>query len=545
MQEDNKNNLKKKVKVFFGAGNNSDRKAISNFSYSLHSEQNSVNIISSFSELSELSPEVKSECLVVQVIFGLKSGADVYKAIEDAKTLVGKYREKFPELLHVDFKEVNSDYYGMEKSLQMTFIPTWVEFKNMSKLTENFGVEKINLNLKLYNEIPRGTDLYMLSITREKQDNDYIRFDLEIDGEIDKIKGNESFIPKLFKKVLDVRDEPIIKTFTSLNNINLKLITENPEEYLKNSSSEILQGLGNLFTFNKARKYICSLISDILALNEDPQYTDHKEFFKENIEVYSTLRNNFTSIKKLNVIHGDQNHTLTIDNFNILDEYFPTIEELQSYAPILQVLPSPTVGLSANGVQILLIGLESSGKTSILNQLSGQYYNVSPTKGVNVSKFNYSGYDLVMYDVGGGDKVRPYWNSFISPFIIYVMDQSVSTAGLMMQKNVLVDFVNNNNLHTTPILVLINKEDQGKVPAADLMSMVSVKDRITNEISYQTCSAVNYTGTTGGLDWLITKISEAGYLPADQQQQIDNFDQIDYNNNQYDDFKEEIHLELD
>jgi len=217
----------------------------------------------------------------------------------------------------------------------------------------------------------------------------------------------------------------------------------------------------------------------------------------------------------VNFIHQNMNHTLTLDNFNIFEEYLPTSEELETYAGVLHQIPKG--GYSAEGVRVLMIGLESVGKTSLLNSITGQYFNILPTKGVNLAKYNHGGYQLAIFDVGGSEKARGFWGSFLCPFIIYVMDGSASTAGIMMQKNVLVEFVNRNNLGKIPILVLINKEDVGALPAADMMNIVSVNDRIPNGqnnlILYQSCSINSIGGAHSGLDWLVNKISEAGILP--------------------------------
>jgi len=216
----------------------------------------------------------------------------------------------------------------------------------------------------------------------------------------------------------------------------------------------------------------------------------------------------------VNVIHQNQNHTLTIENLNILDDYFPTFQDLEQNAGILAQIPPEGYSVDS-GVKILMIGLESVGKTSLLNSITAQYYPIVPTKGVNVGKTNYKGYDLAIYDVGGSEKCRAMWGSFLCPFIIYVMDGSSSTAGIMIQKNVLVEFVNKNNLGKIPILVLVNKEDTGTLPAADMMNIVSVSDRIpngqSNLIHYQSCS--NNSGFQSGLDWLEVKIAEAGFVP--------------------------------
>jgi len=82
------------------------------------------------------------------------------------------------------------------------------------------------------------------------------------------------------------------------------------------------------------------------------------------------------------------------------------------------------------GYHCVMIGLDGSGKTTILYRLKyGQYINTSPTIGFNCEKVKTSfGKVFNIWDVGGQDKTRPLWRSYTrcTDAIIFVVDSSDS-----------------------------------------------------------------------------------------------------------------------
>lgn len=63
--------------------------------------------------------------------------------------------------------------------------------------------------------------------------------------------------------------------------------------------------------------------------------------------------------------------------------------------------------MSKQDVRILMVGLDASGKTTILYKLKlGEVVTTIPTIGFNVETVEYKNISFTVWDVGGQDKVR-------------------------------------------------------------------------------------------------------------------------------------------
>jgi ADP-ribosylation factor protein 6 len=64
-------------------------------------------------------------------------------------------------------------------------------------------------------------------------------------------------------------------------------------------------------------------------------------------------------------------------------------------------------------LRILMLGLDSAGKTTILYKLKlGQPVATIPTVGFNVEEVTIKNVKLNVWDVGGQDKLRPLWRHY-------------------------------------------------------------------------------------------------------------------------------------
>lgn len=65
-------------------------------------------------------------------------------------------------------------------------------------------------------------------------------------------------------------------------------------------------------------------------------------------------------------------------------------------------------------VRILMVGLDSAGKTTILYKLklNEDEINTVPTVGFNVETVNYKKLSFTVWDVGGQDKIRNLWRHY-------------------------------------------------------------------------------------------------------------------------------------
>jgi len=78
-------------------------------------------------------------------------------------------------------------------------------------------------------------------------------------------------------------------------------------------------------------------------------------------------------------------------------------------------------------VRILVLGLDNSGKTTILKSLSNEDISqISPTHGFNIKNLSHDGFKLNVWDVGGQKALREYWANYFdnTDALVYVIDSS-------------------------------------------------------------------------------------------------------------------------
>eukprot|EP00002_Diphylleia_rotans_P027974 TRINITY_DN5631_c0_g1_i2.p1 TRINITY_DN5631_c0_g1~~TRINITY_DN5631_c0_g1_i2.p1 ORF type:complete len:125 (-),score=29.44 TRINITY_DN5631_c0_g1_i2:32-406(-) len=80
---------------------------------------------------------------------------------------------------------------------------------------------------------------------------------------------------------------------------------------------------------------------------------------------------------------------------------------------------------SKSGSRVVLLGLDASGKTSVLYGLKmGEQVITIPTIGPNVESMIVGNTEIQFWDVGGQERLRPLWKSYYDNIkgIIFVLD---------------------------------------------------------------------------------------------------------------------------
>ncbi|KAK8401884.1 hypothetical protein O3P69_001170 [Scylla paramamosain] len=119
---------------------------------------------------------------------------------------------------------------------------------------------------------------------------------------------------------------------------------------------------------------------------------------------------------------------------------------------------------------VVLVGLDGSGKTTVLTRLKYRcYVATTPTIGFNHEKVWGGGYRWSCWDVGGGERLRPLWSSYTraTDGLVYVVD-SASPTDVMEEARVELARVLKKSrassaqlgIPTPPLLVLANFQDQ-------------------------------------------------------------------------------------
>ena len=78
-------------------------------------------------------------------------------------------------------------------------------------------------------------------------------------------------------------------------------------------------------------------------------------------------------------------------------------------------------------VRILVLGLDNSGKTTILKALSNESIEeITPTKGFNIKNLVHEGFKLNVWDVGGQKALRTYWPNYYdnTDALVFVIDSA-------------------------------------------------------------------------------------------------------------------------
>lgn len=121
---------------------------------------------------------------------------------------------------------------------------------------------------------------------------------------------------------------------------------------------------------------------------------------------------------------------------------------------------------NTSSLQVVMVGLESTGKTTLLYRLKfGQYTNTIPTIGFNCEKVSVTegkakGITFTIWDIGGKDNMRPLWKSYLrsADGILFVVDSS-DIEGMEEARIELIRLIKSHNPSGLPVLVIANKQD--------------------------------------------------------------------------------------
>ncbi|CAH1796987.1 unnamed protein product [Owenia fusiformis] len=119
---------------------------------------------------------------------------------------------------------------------------------------------------------------------------------------------------------------------------------------------------------------------------------------------------------------------------------------------------------------VICIGLSNTGKSTLLNLLSGESFNeLQPTSGFNIKALQFNDCVLNVKEIGGNDKVRPFWNKYYSKSegVIFVVDSSVNNEELETTELELCKALENDNLRGLPCMILANCQDKEGAQSLD------------------------------------------------------------------------------
>ena len=162
--------------------------------------------------------------------------------------------------------------------------------------------------------------------------------------------------------------------------------------------------------------------------------------------------------------------------------------------------------------RILVLGLDNSGKTTILKALSDeQIDNIQPTQGFNIKALTQDNFKLNVWDIGGQAAIRPYWKNYFenTDGLVYVVD-SADDARLNESSEELKQLIAEGALAKVPLLVFANKQDLTfAVDVEAIIASLNLKEINDRTWNIQACSALTKEGLQDGMEWLVKTISES------------------------------------
>lgn len=117
---------------------------------------------------------------------------------------------------------------------------------------------------------------------------------------------------------------------------------------------------------------------------------------------------------------------------------------------------------SREPAKLILLGLDASGKTTILYSIKKRHDEVVttiPTIGFNVEMLEFDTTQFICWDVGGCDKIRPLWRHYTTGLhaLVFVVDSN-DWDRIENAKEELETFLRDDTTAGVPILVLANKQ---------------------------------------------------------------------------------------
>ncbi|XP_053398212.1 ADP-ribosylation factor-like protein 13B [Mercenaria mercenaria] len=170
-------------------------------------------------------------------------------------------------------------------------------------------------------------------------------------------------------------------------------------------------------------------------------------------------------------------------------------------------------------VKLAILGLDSAGKTTTTKALLGDTLDVAPTVGFNREEITFNNYDISLYDLGGGRKIRDIWKNYLNEIygVIYVVDTAAPERFQEVQE-ILTSLLGHEQVKEKPFLLLGNKVDlESHVDEVDVMEKLNLEYLVNvNKCPsrLEMCSAIKGSGRKmdpkikDGMTWLCSLLDQ-------------------------------------
>uniref|UniRef100_A0A7S1CCX3 ADP-ribosylation factor-like protein 6 n=1 Tax=Bicosoecida sp. CB-2014 TaxID=1486930 RepID=A0A7S1CCX3_9STRA len=174
------------------------------------------------------------------------------------------------------------------------------------------------------------------------------------------------------------------------------------------------------------------------------------------------------------------------------------------------------LGLSKRECKILVVGLDNSGKTTLINRLKpkkSSSYEVVPTVGFSVESFSKNGLAFTAFDMSGQGRYRSLWETYYADVqaIIYVLD-STDKVRMCVAKDELDHMLAHKAIKEArvPVLFFANKMDKpSALTPAECMEELGLSALTDKAWHIAASCAVTGEGVEEGIEWLANHVGKA------------------------------------
>ncbi|XP_030636637.1 ADP-ribosylation factor-like protein 13B [Chanos chanos] len=174
----------------------------------------------------------------------------------------------------------------------------------------------------------------------------------------------------------------------------------------------------------------------------------------------------------------------------------------------------------ARKVTLVMVGLDNAGKTATVRGIQGENpQDVAPTVGFSKVDLKQGKFEVTIFDLGGGKRIRGIWKNYYSESygVVFVVDSS-DVQRMQETRDTMAEVLRHPRIAGKPVLVLANKQDcDGAMAEADIIESLSL-EKLVNEnkclCQIEPCSAVLGYGKKvdksikNGLNWLLGNIAK-------------------------------------
>lgn len=161
-------------------------------------------------------------------------------------------------------------------------------------------------------------------------------------------------------------------------------------------------------------------------------------------------------------------------------------------------------------IKIAMLGLDNSGKTTIIEQLKmTKYMKLIPAIGFNHEKVNYKGFKMHIWDPKSWNHISETWNEYLSCHaLIFVIDAS-DQESVYYSSRTFCKLVKKEELRDSIILLLANKKDVANcVTENEIIINFDMKRLVDHEWKVEFISAKNGEGLYESFLWLGEQIQK-------------------------------------